>query len=383
MLRRVLPVFGAIGLWSGVAVAQEAPPDEYIPAPVAGYPEFKGGFVHDFAGVLDDTDEETIRGHLQNLETETEVDAVAVTINSVADYQPGVTIEDFATGLFNAWELGDAGINDGVLILVAVADRTARVTIGDGFSDEYLQDSDDVIDVMLPYFRNGAYGDGIIEAAALTARRFRQADNAGTPPATDGSGGAGLSGGGFAGSDDGGGIPAGWWWGGGLGATAFVGTGGALVARRIRPRKCGQCGRFRKRLKGTAAEEPHLDPGQEVEEKVNSVEYDVWHCDTCDTAELARYGRLFSGHKKCPSCAYKTMRSEKRTLTPATTTSTGTALVTRDCKHCDFHDEQQVTIPRRPKPSSGSGRSSSRSSRGSRGPSGGGRSSGRGSSDTW
>lgn len=371
----------------------ESPPPisgENIPAPVTGYPVFSGGWVHDFAGVLDEATEAEIGGAFEGLAAETGTDAVVVTIRSVGDYQNGRSIEDFATGLFNAWELGDAGVDDGVLLLVAVGDRKARVTIGDGFDDSFVSQSDRVIETMLPFFRDGDYPGGIRAGVGEVTSRFRSlAAGGGTafPPAGPGAGdgtGSGDTGFEALGDEDdsgggGGGVPAGVWWGVGAAGTAFAGTGGALVARRIRPRHCITCRRSMKRLKGRAEENEVLDPGQEVEEELDSVEYDVWHCATCNTHQVARYGRFFSGEKKCPSCAYKTLRTDRTTIRAATTSSSGLARVTRECKHCDFHDEREVSIPRVRVSSSSSG--SSRSS--SRGPSGGGRSSGRGSSGSW
>jgi hypothetical protein len=42
-------------------------------------------------------------------------------------------IESFATNLFNAWGIGDAERNDGVLLLVARDDRLVRIELGAGY----------------------------------------------------------------------------------------------------------------------------------------------------------------------------------------------------------------------------------------------------------
>lgn len=68
----------------------------------------------------------------------TGIEAVVVTINSIGDYQTGdATIEAFATNLFNTWGIGHKKENNGVLILVAVKDRKARIELGKGYGREY------------------------------------------------------------------------------------------------------------------------------------------------------------------------------------------------------------------------------------------------------
>jgi uncharacterized protein len=45
------------------------------------------------------------------------------------------SIEDWSTGLFNAWGVGRAGEDDGVLLVVAMDDRALRIATGDGLRD--------------------------------------------------------------------------------------------------------------------------------------------------------------------------------------------------------------------------------------------------------
>ena len=59
-----------------------------------------------------------------------------VTIGSRRDYGEFDTIESFATGLFNAWGVGSAARNDGIMVLVANVDRAA---VGGGGQDVHDQ----------------------------------------------------------------------------------------------------------------------------------------------------------------------------------------------------------------------------------------------------
>ena len=358
------------------------------PAAAQTYPPSTNSWVYDFAEAMSAADEAEITDLFKTLEAETAVDAVAVAINSVGDYHPGARLEDFAKGLFNHWQLGDVGIDDGVLLVVAVRDRQARVTIGDGFDDSFVAEAQEVIDSMLPSFRAGDYSGGIKTGAREIASRFRSLDGtAGDDP----SGASGSpSGGGSAdmfeevadedSPDGGGGIPGALWYAVGGGGAALFGAGGFVTWQRIKPRKCQQCSREMKRLKGRKAEQPHLQAGQNLEEQLDSVEYDVFACVSCGASKIERHGKLFSGYKKCPECAFRTMSTSRRTIRMATYDSGGTDRITKDCRQCGYHHEYEVSTPKKTRPSS---RTGFRSGGGSSGPSGGGRSSGRGASGSW
>lgn len=378
MVRAARAVLAAFGLLLVLA----------SPAGAQTYPPSTNSWVYDFAGVISDADEAEITDLFKTLESETAIDAVAVAINSVGDYAPGVPLEEYAKGLFNHWQLGDVGIDDGVLLVVAVRDRQARVTIGDGFADSYVAEAQAVIDSMLASFRAGDYSGGIKTGSREIASRFRSLDGTAAGESSDSSGGP--SGGGIADifepvADDesdggGGGIPGGVWYALGGGGAALFGAGGFVTWQRIKPRRCQQCSREMKRLRGRAAEQSHLQAGQNLEEQLDSVEYDVFECVSCGAHKIERHGKLFTRYKKCPKCAYRTMSTSRRTLVMATYDHGGTDRVTQDCRQCGYHHEREVSTPRKTRSTARSGSSSSRDSSG---PSGGGSSSGRGASGSW
>lgn len=132
-----------------------------------GYPKPADDYVNDFAGVLNKPDSEAIRKMFKELEQKTGVEAVAVTINSINDYNNGdATLESFATNLFNSWGIGHKKENNGVLILVAVKDRKCRIELGSGYGRLYDPSMKQVIDEnMLPYFKDGDYSRGIFEGS--------------------------------------------------------------------------------------------------------------------------------------------------------------------------------------------------------------------------
>lgn len=126
--------------------------------------------ISDFADLLTPDQEISLTKSLQDGRDATGVHVTVVTMGRIADYGgQGQSIETYAKNLFNLWGVGDAKRNDGILILVAKDDRAVRIALGDGFDAVYDGTAQRVIDsVMLPAFRDGNYGLGIILGAQLT-----------------------------------------------------------------------------------------------------------------------------------------------------------------------------------------------------------------------
>ena len=155
----------------------------------------------------------------------------------------------------------------------------------------------------------------------------------------------------------------------GLGGLA---AGGTVLRRylRNRPRRCQACGTMMARL-DESADDAHLTGAEKVEERVGSVDYDIWSCGCGQTMKL-RYGAWFSGYGTCGQCRAKTLKVTTTTLVSATTSSEGRARVDETCANCTFSRTYERSIPRIQRSSSSSSSSSSRGS-----------SSGRGSSGSW
>lgn len=98
-----------------------------------------------------------------------------------------------------------------------------------------------------------------------------------------------------------------------------------------------------------------LDPGQRAEERVRSVDYDVWACAACDERLVIPYRRWWSGREACPKCGYRTVKRESRTIRAATTSRTGLEEITLDCAHCGWHDVTRRSTPRVTASSGGGG----------------------------
>lgn len=140
---------------------------------LAGFPSPKDDYVNDFAGVINKPDTDAMRKMFKDLEYQTGIEAVVVTINSISGYKMGdLSIESFAAGLFNKWGVGHKKENNGVMILVSVLDRKCRIELGGGYGTQYNAAMKDVIDnKMIPYFKTGDYSRGIYEGSCAVIEK--------------------------------------------------------------------------------------------------------------------------------------------------------------------------------------------------------------------
>jgi len=120
---------------------------------------------------------------------------------------------------------------------------------------------------------------------------------------------------------------------------AFVG----LRWRRLRPRICPRCGHTM-RLLDENADDAKLEAGQIVEERVGSINYDVWSCDCGQVTVIPRV-KWFSSYSECRLCHRKTAKSETVVLRPATTSWTGLAENRLTCEACGTAWTEQVVLP--------------------------------------
>jgi uncharacterized protein len=77
----------------------------------------------------------------------------------------GEDIEGYSIRVAEAWKLGDPDRDNGVLVTVAVQDRNARIEVGNGIEGGLtdVQASRIIRSVLVPAFRQGAYGDGLYQ----------------------------------------------------------------------------------------------------------------------------------------------------------------------------------------------------------------------------
>ena len=132
------------------------------------------GSITDKANLLPPAQEQKLRNTLDNLNAQTGAALVVVTLPSME----GGQIDDFTNRLFEKWGVGQAGKDNGVMLLIAVEEREMRIEVGydlegaipDGMAgsvrDQYI----------LPYFKSGQMAAGIesgtLALANLVAQQY-------------------------------------------------------------------------------------------------------------------------------------------------------------------------------------------------------------------
>jgi uncharacterized protein len=142
------------------------------------FPNPDAGYVSDHANLLSDEEQEKIERWLWQIESKTGVEIIVMTIYSIDDYAgtPNDSIEEFATALFNTYGIGNMPANNGVLLLVAVSDRKARIELGAGYGRSRDADARKIMNsVITPKFKNADYAEGITDGVKAIALEFAQA----------------------------------------------------------------------------------------------------------------------------------------------------------------------------------------------------------------
>lgn len=119
-------------------------------------------YVNDYVGLLNKEETQKIVSIGKELEDKTGAQAVIVIIDSTNN----APIEDYANKLFRTWGIGQKNKNNGLLILIALNDRSFRVEVGKGLEGAIPDAlSNRVMESLLkPHFSEGNYGLGLVES---------------------------------------------------------------------------------------------------------------------------------------------------------------------------------------------------------------------------
>lgn len=158
-------IAGLVVSTAGHATAQPDPPELTAP-------------VNDFAGVIDAASARTLDTIVRQLQA---ASGDVIVVATVKTFQPWGDLRSYATKMFenHGRGIGQKGRDNGLLLLLAVDDRRVEIEPGyelegfvtDGFAGETSRD------VMLPFFRQGQYGQGLVAGATRIAQRIADGRN--------------------------------------------------------------------------------------------------------------------------------------------------------------------------------------------------------------
>ena len=127
-------------------------------APAFQVPELRG-HVNDYAFVLSGADTQRLETRLREYEAKTGHQFALLTVPSLN----GVPLEQYSIGVAQAWRLGRAKADDGLLMVVAIIDRKARIEVGYGL-EGVIPDAIAarvVRETLKPAFVENAFASGI------------------------------------------------------------------------------------------------------------------------------------------------------------------------------------------------------------------------------
>ena len=171
-LLRVLAVTTCLWLFTGISVA--AIDSGMIPVPGLN------GRVNDATEVLSIEDQERISNLLKEYEKETKHQIAVLIVPTVADE----AIESFCLRVAKAWRLGRKGIDDGIVVCLAINDKLVRIELGIGMN-RYISNADaqEIVDRdMTPSFAKRDFAGGLERGLKRLMEEGRRliARNAGT-----------------------------------------------------------------------------------------------------------------------------------------------------------------------------------------------------------
>ena len=120
-----------------------------------------GTWVSDTANIISDRTEEQINRQIDLLDATNGTEIAVVT---VTETKPAASPKEFTTQLFNTWKIGKAGQNNGMLVLVSVADK--RVEIETGIGIEAILPNAEISRIIqndiIPFFKQQDFDGGIL-----------------------------------------------------------------------------------------------------------------------------------------------------------------------------------------------------------------------------
>lgn len=176
MFKKLL-IFCSLLLCTAMAFAQD-------------FPERSNTLVTDFTNTLSPGDKQKLETKLVAFNDSTSTQIAVVILKSVGSYD----INDYGQQLLRKWGIGQKGKNNGILVIVAIADRKMAIQTGYGaegplpdvLTQRIIQND------MRPNFKAGDYYAGLDAATDDIIKATKGEFKADAQPAEQGSGGDGA-----------------------------------------------------------------------------------------------------------------------------------------------------------------------------------------------
>jgi uncharacterized protein len=139
-----------------------------------GLPKLTDDPVNDFAHVVD---ADSARGIERLSRALKKASGDVVMVVTVPTIEPYGTIDEYTTKLFEQNGIGEKGKDNGLLIVLALKERRARIEPGYAL-EQFITDrfaGETIRAYMAPEFRNGDYGKGLLVATARVVGRIANA----------------------------------------------------------------------------------------------------------------------------------------------------------------------------------------------------------------
>jgi uncharacterized protein len=359
-------------------------------------------FVSNPDGILDAYTLSELNKLLQAFEANTKAEVAVVLLNSIGDNG----MEDFAVKLFEEWGIGKKHVDNGLLVLFVLDKRAVRFEVGYGL-EGILPDAickRIQVQTMIPQFKDGNYGAGMlagVERIVSVVQNSRSNEVALTPEkesisiAWQAALAVCLSVM----------LISLLWINNMVGkikvdaklptnrarydtlktkrktvnysTVAIVAVGALLVLlcfhaiyllyvmivplavipanlyakaqmRRLRkqPVRCDACDSMM-HLLSEIEDNKFLNPSQDFEERIQSVDYDVFLCNKCGNKVVFEYDNKSSNYAKCPQCNAKAFTKKTAYMVQAPThISAGLERVVYQCKFCGYEKNYDMSLPR-------------------------------------
>ncbi len=116
--------------------------------------------VNDYAKMLSPATVQQLENMLATLEQEESTQIAVLTVTSLN----GANLEGFSMKVVESWGIGQKGLDNGALLLIAKNDRKIRIEVGYGLEGSLTDlTAGRIIDnIITPQFRNGNFNQGIV-----------------------------------------------------------------------------------------------------------------------------------------------------------------------------------------------------------------------------